>query len=79
MIEVPNTVIGLLGLIVSTLVTVVIYQQKKIDVLYKEKSDLQDKRLIDAGLVRDKYDAGMGKFSQSIELLVAKLSTGKDT
>ena len=58
---------------VTTLAGVIVYQQKKIDKLYKEKSDLQDARLADANAVRDRYDEVMGKFSLSFDLFVAKL------
>jgi len=73
MVDIPSSVFGLMALIITTLVGVIIWQQKKIDGLYKDKSELQDKRLADANLVRDRYDAVMGKFSQSFDLFVAKL------
>lgn len=75
MVTIPSTVFGLLTLIVTTLCGVILYQQRKIDNLYKANSDLQDKRLNDANLVRDRYDNVMGKFSQSFDLFAAKIET----
>lgn len=77
MIQIPNTVFGLLAIIITTLCGVILYQQRKVDVLYKEKSDLQDRRLADANIVREHYDTVMGEFSKSFNLFVAKLD-GKE-
>lgn len=64
---------GLPGLIIFVLCGVIVKREFLVQQLYKEKSDLQDKRLEDATANRDKYDAVMGKFSQSFDLFVAKL------
>lgn len=77
MVTIPNSVFGLMALIITTLGGVIIWLQKKIDSLYLKNSDLQDKRLADAVLNRDKYDEVMGKFSQSFDLFAAKIQSSK--
>jgi len=67
-----------MALIITTLVGVIVWLQKKIDTLYQKNSDLQDKRLDDSILNRNKYDEVMGKFSQSFDLFAAKIQSSKD-
>lgn len=76
--NIPTTVVGLMTLIITVLAGVIVWQQRRIDGLYKEKNDLQDKRLADAAAVRDRYDAVMGKFSQSFDLFSAKLEASRE-
>lgn len=71
--NIPTTVVGLMSLIIVVLAGVIVWQQKRIDAAYKEKDLLQTARLADSSNVRDKYDAVMGKFSQSFDLFVAKI------
>lgn len=74
MSEIPNTVFGLMALMITALVGVVLYQNKKIEFLYKEKNDLQEQRRLDMVGVNDKQNEVLGNFSQTANLLLAKLS-----
>lgn len=73
MYQVPTTVIGLMSFIIITLGGVIAYQNKKINQLYEEKDDLQEKRLQEIASLTDKYNQAVGNFSQTIQLLTAKL------
>lgn len=73
-----GSIVALLSFIVVILAGVILWQQKRIDKLYTEKSDLQDKRLADTNTFNEKYEAVMGKFSQSFDLFTAKLQATKD-
>lgn len=55
---------------------VVVYQNKRMENLYKEKDGIQDQRRLDILELLDKYNAAMGDSSQTIKLLLAKLSAG---
>lgn len=77
MVEIPNTVFGLLALIIVTLSGVIVKLWFMLVASWKEKSDLQDKRLQDSIDVRDKYVENIQKFSQTTELLYNKLNAGK--
>lgn len=59
------------------LASVVVYQNKRLESLYKEKGDLQDSRRTDAIDILTKYNEVMGDFSQTAKLLLAKLSGEK--
>jgi hypothetical protein len=56
---------------------VIIYQNKKLEFLYKEKDSLQEQRRQDILGILDKYNQAMGDFSQTAKLLLAKLSGEK--
>lgn len=73
-----GSIAALLSFIVVILAGVILWQQKRIDKLYTEKSDLQDKRLADTNTFNEKYETVMGKFSQSFDLFTAKLQATKD-
>lgn len=68
---------GLAGLVISILAGVVVYQNKKIEFLYKEKDGLQEQRRLDMVGVNEKQNEVLGNFSQTANLLLAKLS-GKE-
>lgn len=55
---------------------VVVYQNKRLETLYKEKDGLQDQRRADIVGILEKYSATVGEFSQTAKLLLAKLSAG---
>lgn len=55
---------------------VVVYQNKRLENLYKEKDGIQDQRRLDILALLDKYNEAMGDFSQTAKLLIAKLSSG---
>ncbi len=66
-----------LGWAVSVvLVSVVVYQNKKIEFLYKEKDTIQEQRRLDIISILQKYNDAVGDFSQTAKLLLAKLSAG---
>lgn len=67
---------GLGWAVAVVLATVVYYQNKKLDVLYKEKDALQDQRRLDIIEILKKYSETVGEFSQTAKLLLAKLSAG---
>lgn len=77
MTEVPNTVIGLLGFMNAGLITVVVYQNRKIESLYKEKSVDQEQRRLDMIAIIEKMNTLIGDFSQTARLLLAKLDGGE--
>jgi len=58
------------------LASVVVYQNKKLEFLYKEKDTLQEQRRVDIISILEKYNAAVGDFSQTAKLLLAKLSAG---
>lgn len=66
------------GGIISALVGVIVYQNKKIEALYDQKDLLQDQRRTDMVAVNDKQNEILNKFSQTSELLLAKLE-GKES
>lgn len=55
---------------------VIVYQNKRMENLYKEKDGIQDQRRVDVLALLDKYNEAMGDFSQTAKLLLAKLSAG---
>lgn len=57
--------------------SVIVYQNRKIEALYKEKDDLQEKRREDLVGNLEKYNLLVGDFSQTAKLLLAKLSGEK--
>lgn len=65
-----------LAFIVVVLAGVVVYQNRKIDALYKDKDAVQEKRLQDKIDILDKYNEAMGETSRTVELLTAKLKSG---
>jgi hypothetical protein len=65
---------GLLGLAVFTFSAVIVWQQKRIDTLYKEKDALQQARLDDAIKNNEKYTQVMDGFSTTTELLYKKFT-----
>jgi len=77
MTEVPNTVIGLLGFMNAGLITVVVYQNRKIESLYKEKSVDQEQRRLDMIAIIEKMNTLIGDFSQTTKILLAKLGGEK--
>ena len=68
---------GLAGLVITILAGVVVYQNKKIEFLYKEKDTLQEQRRVDMVGVNEKQNEVLGNFSQTAQLLLAKLSGEK--
>lgn len=68
---------GLGWAVAVVLASVVVYQNRKIEFLYKEKDDLQEKRRTDLVSFLDKYNLLVGDFSQTAKLLLAKLSGEK--
>jgi len=64
-----------LAFIIFVLAGVVVYQNRKIDGLYKEKDGLQEKRLQDKMDTSDKYNQAMGEFSRTASLLTSKLTS----
>lgn len=64
---------GIPGFFIVALGLVVVYQNKKINSLYNEKDALQEKRLDEISTLTDKYNLAVGNFSQTIQLLTAKL------
>lgn len=64
---------GLAGLVIAILASVVVYQNKKIEYLYKEKNDLQEQRRLDVLEARDMYNNVLSEFSKTNNLLLAKL------
>lgn len=66
-----------LGWAVSVILAgVVVYQNRKLEMLYKEKDSLQEQRRIDIVAIIEKYSEAVGDFSQTAKLLLAKLSAG---
>lgn len=55
---------------------VVVYQNKRLEGLYREKDSLQEQRRIDIIDILKKYSETVGEFSQTAKLLLAKLSAG---
>ena len=68
---------GVLGVIIAALASVVVYQNKKIEALYKEKDGLQEARRSDMVEVNNKQNEILGNFVRTSELLLAKLSGEK--
>lgn len=64
---------GIPGFFIVVLAGVVVYQNKKISQLYAEKDTLQEKRMAEIASLTDKYNLSVGNFSQTIQLLTAKL------
>lgn len=67
---------GLAGIGLLAFSGVIVYQNKKLESLYKEKDELQEKRRLDVMEINDKYNAAMGNFSQMADLLLGKLKGG---
>lgn len=67
---------GLGWVVVVILAGVIVYQNKKLEALYKEKDSLQDQRRQDILGILDKYTEQMGDFSLTAKLLLSKLSGG---
>lgn len=65
-----------LAFIVVVLAGVVVYQNRKIEKLYSDKDNVQEKRLQDKIDVIDKYNEAMGETSRTVELLTSKLKAG---
>lgn len=57
---------------------VVVWQQKRIDTISKEKDALQEKRYVDLMQMKDKYAEVMSSFSNTAELLYNKLAGKKE-
>lgn len=68
---------GLGWAVAVVLAAVIVYQNKRLEFLYKEKDTLQESRRQDIVGILDKYNAAMGDFSQTAKLLLAKLSGEK--
>lgn len=64
---------GIPGLFITVLAGVIVYQNRKINQLYTEKDSLQEKRLAEIANLTDKYNLSVGNFSQTVQLLTAKL------
>lgn len=67
---------GLGWAVAVVLASVVVYQNRKLEFLYKEKDSLQEQRRIDIIAIIEKYSETVGDFSQTAKLLLAKLSSG---
>lgn len=72
-----GNVLLILAFIIVCVAAVVIYQNRKIESLYKEKDALQERRVQDKIDTSDKYNEVMGEFSRTTELLTRKL-VGKE-
>ena len=68
---------GLAGVVILVLAGVIVWQQKRIDTISKEKDALQEKRYVDLMQMKDKYAEVMSSFSNTAELLYNKLA-GKE-
>lgn len=68
---------GLGWAVSGVLAGVIVYQNKRMENLYKEKDGIQDQRRQDILALLDKYSEAMGDFSQTAKLLLAKLSGDK--
>lgn len=64
---------GIPGFFIAILAGVIVYQNRKINQLYTEKDSLQEKRLAEIANLTDKYNLSVGNFSQTVQLLTAKL------
>jgi hypothetical protein len=69
---------GLAGVVILVLAGVIVWQQRRIDAISKEKEALQEKRYIDLMEMKDKYAEVMNSFSSTAELLYNKLSGKKE-
>jgi len=67
---------GLGWAVAVILAGVVVYQNRKLEALYKEKDSLQEQRRLDIISILEKYNDAVGDFSQTAKLLLAKLSAG---
>lgn len=74
--ELPNTVLGIMSAVITTLVGVVVYQNRKIESLYKEKSGDQEQRRLDMMGIIEKMNTLIVDFSQTAKMLLAKLDGG---
>lgn len=84
MVEIPNTVFGLTGLIITTLAGVIIWQQRRIDKrdtqiseLYKVINSIQETRIADSKETRDKLAEPLREIAQYTELTYDKIIGGK--
>lgn len=67
---------GLGWAVAVVLAGVIIYQNRRLESLYKEKDGLQEQRRLDIIEILKKYSETVGEFSQTAKLLLAKLSAG---
>jgi hypothetical protein len=68
-----GNVLLILAFIIVILGGVVVFLYRENRKLWVEKETLQDKRLTDITTLTDKYNVVVGNFSQTIQLLTAKL------
>ena len=73
---VSNNIQVVLASIVLVLAGVVVYQNRKIESLYRQKDGIQERRLQDKIDTIDKYNEAMGETSRTVELLTVKLKSG---
>lgn len=66
---------GLSGIVIFVLGGVVVWQQRRNDLLSKEKEALQDLRYRDLMEMKDKYAEVLSGFSQTADLLYTKLTS----
>lgn len=72
-IAIPNTVVGLLGLIITTLCGVILWQQNRIDKCSGRYDTLQETRLQDFKEVINKNTEVLQDNSQSNRVLAEKI------
>lgn len=68
---------GLAGLVITSLSTAVVFLFFKLLSVFKDKDDLQERRLADMKEVNSKYDQTQSNFSQTMNLLLNKLKGGE--
>lgn len=68
-----GNVLLILAFIIVTMGTVIVYLYRDNKKLVADKDTLQDKRLAEITSLTDKYNIAVGNFSQTIQLLTAKL------
>lgn len=70
-----GNVLLILSFIIVVLGSVVVYLYKQNKQLWVEKDGLQERRLAEIASLTDKYNLVVGNFSQTIQLLTAKLKS----
>lgn len=77
MVEIPNTVFGLLALIITTLATVVVLLWRQNTALYKRIDELQNQRVSESKETRDKVAEPLQQIAHYSELTYNKIIGGK--
>ncbi len=77
MTQIPNTVVGLMALIITVLAGVCVRFFYLNSALYKRIDDLQEQRVQDAKTVTDKVTEPLREIAQYTELSYGKIMAGK--